>query len=235
MKMKRTSILGLAVAAAIATVGLTGASAQAASDAKTLDVPEEHRAMGTVYYVMPGKPGDNADQIRFSNEPPKSTDPVDTFTGYSNSVIGYVVLGSGGTADIVAGEFRLPVDSLDSGIPLRNKHTRSKKWLFAKKHPNIIFKLSGVSGIKSVSGGTGDSYEGTIAGEMTIKGGTSEMSVPAKITLVSGTARGDLLRIQATYSVSLSDFGVKNGIVGKKVANEIQLEQYLVLSTTRPE
>lgn len=235
MKMKRTSILGLAAVAAIAAVGLTGASALAASDAKTIDVPEAHRAMGTVYYVMPGKPGDNADQIRFSNEPPKSKDPKDTFTGYSNSVIGYVVLGSGGTADIVAGEFHLPVASLDSGIPLRNKHTRSKKWLYAKKHPTIIFKLSSVSGIESVSGGTGDSYEGMITGEMTIKGGTSEMTVPAKITLISGTSRGDLLRIQATYAVTLSDFGVKNGIVGKKVADQIQLEQYLVLSTTKPE
>lgn len=235
MNMKRTSILGFAAAASIIAVGLTSASALAADDAKTIEVPQEYSALGTVYYVLPGKPGNNEDQIRFSNEPPKSKDPKDTFTGYSNSVIGYVVLGSGGTADIVAGEFHLPVSSLDSGIPLRNKHTRSKKWLNAKKHPNIIFKLSSVSDIQSVSGGTGDTYEGTISGEMTIKGGTSEMSVPAKITLITGTPRGDLLRIQATYVVSLSDFGVKNGIVGKKVANEIQLEQYLVLSTTKPE
>ena len=35
-------------------------------------------------------------------------------------------------------------------------------------------------------------------------------------------AKGDLMAIRSKFSVMLSDYGVKNGIVGKKVAEEIQ-------------
>jgi hypothetical protein len=60
----------------------------------------------------------------------------------------------------------------------------------------------------------------------------------AKVSLLKASERtasiapGDLMFIQCSYEVRLSDFGIANADVPDKVADTIKLEQMLRLSTT---
>ncbi|RMD61034.1 MAG: YceI family protein [Planctomycetota bacterium] len=223
-------------AAAALTASLAFASTTTAQPSNVLEPPAEVAAKGTVFYVVPGKPGENIDQTRFTNTPPKSKKKVDFFTGFTNAIIGYAVSESEGEpAKLVAGEFHLPVKSLDTGIKGRNRHLQQKNWLWAKKHPEIVFTIKRTENIRPKSGAAGGkAFDATIVGDMTIRGQTKEMAIPAEIAIIDGGDKGQLMRIRATYSVKLSDFGVKNGIIGKRVADDIAIEQYLVLSTKKP-
>lgn len=231
---------GSILIAAVLGLGLaTSSRAQAETprrtdNGKTLVVPAEQAAKGTVYYVVPGKPGANADQTRFTNTPPnkKHAKSIAAFTGFSNATVGYVVASSGDPQRLVAGEFILPVDSLDTGIRLRNKHLGKKLWLDKESHPDIHFSLKGVRGLKPADSGAGaDSSTGVIFGQMTIHGVTKDFSFPATISV---RPADNLIAIRTHYAVPLADFDVSNGIIGNKVANKIVVEQFLILSTEKP-
>lgn len=244
--MKTTPIaipaaLCLLAAASAAPLG-AGAEPRLDAGGKTLVVPDGLAAKGVVYYVVPGKPGADADQTRFTNNPPSKKAPrMATFTGQSNAAVGYVVASTGDPATLLSGEFLLPASSLDTGIKRRNKHLSQEQWLSIERHPNIVFSLQGVRSLtadKSQSSFT--TYKGEIFGDMTVKGVTRSFAFPASITVMPQSDRtravapGDLLAIRAAYTIKLSDFGVDNGIIGKQVADNIAIEQFLVLSTHKP-
>jgi len=243
-RMARSAAL-FVIGAAVLGAGAANAWAadpQPTDDGKTLVVPAADASKGTVYYVVPGKPGAKSDQTRFTNTPPSDKAPkLAWFTGLSNGAIGYVVASTDESQNLVAGEFLLPVKSLDTGIKTRNRHLSQKSWLDFKHFSKIVFSLHGVRNVKEQSSKAGaKTYSGEIFGDMTIKGVTKEFSFPATITFMPESdatramAKGDLLAIRAQYSVSLSDFGVSNGIIGDKVANDITLEQFLIFSTEKP-
>lgn len=220
-----------AFAAIIAATAIATTSAAGVANAQSVNIPAEVAAKGIGYYVVPGKPGANIDQTRFTNRPPKSKKKIDSFTGFTNSITGYAVVDSSGEpANLVAGEFHLPVKSLDTGVKGRNKHLTQRLWLNAKKFPVILFKIKSTRNITL----TGDNtYKAELVGDITMHGVTKEMVLPVEIAALTAGDKGDLLRIRANYAVTLSDFGVKNGIIGKKVAKNIMLEQYIVLSTKK--
>ena len=244
---RNTRLFALAALSSIALLGAhvaPAAAAEKAEDGKSLVVPDEHASLGRVFHVVPGKPGANRDQIRFTNVPPKSKDKTDHFTGFTNSVIGYIVAPSesgDGAIEFAAGEFVLPVESLDTGIALRDRHIKQKKWLWDSKHPEIAFSLTAVENV-SLEESTGETttYSATLRGVMTIRGESQEIAIDARISHMPESAQtraiapGDLIAIRAQYKIVLSEFGVKNGIIGKKVADTITLEEFLVLSSEAP-
>ena len=238
LRFARTALTPLLAGGAVALLGAAAHAQndwpQRSDDGKTLVVPADQAAKGTVYYAIPGKPVPNADQTRFTNTPPnsKKAKPVDSFTGFSNEIVGYVVTSTGDPQNIIAGEFLLPVDSLDTGIKLRNKHLGTKQWLYKKKNPEIRFSLQGVRDLTSNGSRNGaDTYTGEIFGRLTLRGETRDFSFPATIAV---RPQNGMIAIRTQYPVTLKDFGVDNGIIGKKVAEQIHVEQFLILSTNKP-
>lgn len=238
-----SALLAFGVAAAAAAAALAPPPTPGRSErksepeqSKTLEIPAEQAAMGAALYLVPGKPGENVDQTRFTNTPPNSKREVDHFTGSTNAIIGYAIVESmGDPANLVAGEFRLPVDSLDTGIRGRNRHLQSGDFLDAKRFPDIIFKIKSARDIKTKSeSDRGNVYEANLVGDMTMHGVTKEVTIPIEVAAINAGDRGQMVRIRAKYDVALSDFGMSNGVIGKRVANHIALEQYLVLSPTKP-
>ncbi len=205
---------------------------------QTLVVPDAQAAAGKVYFVLPGKDG----QITFTSDA-----PFEHIKGTSNRVIGYAIaptdLSKAGA--LVGGQFVLPVASLNTGIPMRDEHLQSDRWLGAGSNPDIVFTLKEVkdaSIAKEEAGFT--TWAVTLVGDMTIKGVTKPMTVPARITSMpesektAARAKGDLMAIRCEYTVNLSDFGVAVGdpaMASGKVADEIQLDTFLLLSTVSPE
>ena len=83
-----------------------------------------------------------------------------------------------------------------------------------------------------------------VIGDMTIKGVTREMSIPATVTRMPESDKtkvrfpGDLLAVRCSYPIVLSGFGIgvdDPGIEAGKVASDLVLETRLFLSTASPE
>lgn len=209
--------------------------AEAAEGGKSLVVPDAQKSLGTVYHALP----DRDVQVSFDSKA-----PAENIEGNSSGVIGFAVAGKDDNpAALQAGEWRLPVKSLKTGISMRDNHLQGEMWLNAAKNPAIVFQLKEVADIKpGKSEGDIASYTATLKGDMTINGVTREVSYPdSTITFRKASAqtekvaKGDLLSIRAKYEVALADYGVSNNVVGHKVAETIKIDTNLVMSTVKPE
>lgn len=228
--------LGVLTAAGAFLLATNSALGDAAATERGFElvIPEAHASLGTVFHALKGRDA----QVTFTSDA-----PLEYIKGTSSAVIGYAVAGEGG--ELLAGEFHLPVESLDTGIPMRNQHLQSARWLNAGEHPNVVFQIAQTTGVTLAKASeTFTTYDVTLVGDMTINGVTREMSIPATVTRMPESeatkARfpGDLLAIRCSYPIDLSDFGVgveDSAITAGKVANDLILETRIFCSTTSPE
>ena len=94
----------------------------------------------------------------------------------------------------VSGNFRVPLDSLETGIAMRDRHMK-EKYLETAKFPNADFELSPCA--------LGET-ETKCDGKLTLHGVTKPVSVRVK-----GSPAGDKrMKIDAGFSVKLSEFGI---------------------------
>lgn len=201
-------------------------------------VPPDLKAKGKVYHALPGRER----QVRFVSDA-----PFEKINGHSNAVVGYAVAGPDDNPSMLAGgEWRLPVASLRTGNTSRDEHLRDAEWLDAAKFPDITFKLKSIKDARSLDEDKNPvirAYAATLVGDMTIHGVTKEMSIPATMRWRSASdatarlAAGDFLVLSCSYAVRLSDFGVRHDVIAvkKKVAEVIQIETQLLLTTVPPE
>lgn len=162
-----------------------------------------------------------------------STTPLEDITGISNAVKGKVTFN---VADVksLKGSISIPVASLKTGIDLRDEHLRSDNWLDAETYPEITFMIKKVADIKV----TADSkLEAKVTGDFTAHGVTKEVVANVSMTYLDESeqtkqrAPGDLLGVQATFNIVLSDYGVENMIVGQKVSENIEISINIVGSS----
>lgn len=195
-------------------------------------IPESVAARGTAYHTITGKQA----QVTFTSDA-----PLQDIVGKSNAVVGWAIAGpADAPAALAAGRWLLPIASLATGIPLRDEHLAGDHWLDAAKHPCIEFNLEKVESIEQIKSGSDFStWSCTLNGTLSMHGTTRPLKVEkAKVSLLKASERtasiapGDLMFIQCSYEVRLSDFGIANADVPDKVADTIKLEQMLRLSTT---
>lgn len=201
-------------------------------------IPPELKAKGKVYHALPGRER----QVRFVSDA-----PFEKINGHSNGVTGFAVAGpADDPAKLQGGEWRLPVASLHTGNTTRDEHMRDAEWLDAAKFPEITFRLKSVTDVRSLDEDKNPvirAYAGTLVGDMTIHGVSKEMAIPATMRWRAASdatakiAAGDFLVVSCSYSVRLSDFGVRHDVVTvkKKVAEVIQVETQLLLTSVAPE
>src|SRR5690606_37734051 len=86
-------------------------------------------------------------------------------------------------------------------------------------------------------------YDATLLGDMTVRGTTRQMRIPARLTFMPESDRtrarapGDLLAIRAQYPIKLSDFDIAVGdkaIESGMVADEMTIDTFLLLTTFDP-
>lgn len=164
-----------------------------------------------------------------------STTPLEDVTGISNAVSGKVTFD---VSDIktLKGSISIPVASLDTGIELRNEHLVSANWMDAESYPNITFNIKSVSDVKVEAD---NKLSAKVIGDFTAHGVTKEVVASATITYLVESeqtkqrAPGDLLGVQASFNVTLSDYDIENMIIGQKVAEEIQITINMVGSNAK--
>lgn len=207
----------------------------------TLVVPEAHAALGVVYFVETGGPDV---QVTFISDA-----PVERVVGTSSAVVGYAVVAedpASAAGPLLAGAFRLPVASFETGIPLRNEHLRSSRWMDAGAHPDVHFVLSAFEGAtlaKQDDEKGFSTWDGNLVGALTIKGKTNEVSIPARVSLIDlgdnemVRGGGKKLAIRCQYTVNLSDFEVAAGemIIGTRMNDAIRIDQFLLMNPNNPD
>ncbi len=199
----------------------------------TLVVPDSHKSLGRVYYVRyPAHSG----QVTFMSDA-----PIERIVGTCDKIVGYAVaeIADGvPTGSILAGGFRLPVRSFDSGIEMRNGHMMQPGFLDAASFPEITFEVTGSRDVAEVERGDDfTTYSLTMTGNMTIRDVTIPMAVPATVTLMPASdttrnaGRGDVMALRSAYTVKRTDFGVGADFVNPELTDDIALDQMIILTT----
>lgn len=160
-----------------------------------------------------------------------STTPLEDITGMSSDVWGTVSFDIDDVENTLKGEVLISTASLKSGIDLRDEHIRGADWLDAEQFPNISFNIKEVTGIEKIED---NKIKVKVLGEFTAHGITRQ--VESKVTLVyleenemtKMRAPGDLLGVRANFNINLADYGVEHMALGKKVADEIEINVNIV-------
>jgi len=145
----------------------------------------------------------------------ESETDFETILGSTREIRGTAVVDvEGGIAQTT---LEVPVESLRTGIDLRDKHLRSEMWLDAKKYPTISFSSTTARKI--------DDTHWEISGTFSMHGKSRELSttvevrpIPADVAKKAGLGKGDWIRITVPFEVKLSDFGV---VIPKKPAQRV--------------
>jgi len=164
-----------------------------------------------------------------------STTPLEDVTGISNAVSGKVTFD---VSDIntLTGSISIPVASLDTGIELRNEHLASPNWMDAESYPDISFKIKGVSDVKVEAD---NKMSAKVTGDFTAHGVTKEVLADVTMTYLVESeqtkerAPGDLLGVQASFNIALSDYDIENMLIGQKVAEEVKIDISMVGSNAK--
>jgi polyisoprenoid-binding protein YceI len=155
-----------------------------------------------------------------------SSAPLEDITGMSTDVWGNVSFDVADIVNTLEGEVKISTASLKSGIDLRDEHIRSDNWLNAEKYPEITFNIKDVKDVNEIDA---NKIKATVTGEFTVHGVTKDITSEVELTYLEESEftkirlPGDLLGVKAKFNIKLSDFGVQNMALGKRVADEIEI------------
>ena len=101
------------------------------------------------------------------------------------------------TAEVV-----IDAASVETGMPMRDKHLRSADFFEAEKYPHLTYRVSGVHRLGP------DRFR--VDGDLTIRDVTKPVSLEAEISdLMVDSKRGTRLGISATGSIDRTAFGLR--------------------------
>jgi len=164
-----------------------------------------------------------------------STTPFEDFTGLTNDIKGTATFN---VADIstLKGSFVVTVASMKTGIDLRDKDMKSEEWLDAEEYPEITFVIKKVSDIKTIED---NKLRVKVIGDFSLHDVTKEVTADATLTYLDenektkAVAPGDLLGVEAKFSIILSNYDVDNIVLGRKVSDKIDITVNIVGSSSK--
>lgn len=159
-----------------------------------------------------------------------STTPLEDINGLTKEIGGKV------TFDVndfktLKGEIKLPVASLRTGIRQMEKDLRSSSWLNEEKYPQILFKIKSVTDIQKLGH---NKLKAKVIGDFTVHGVTNEETAEVTVTYLKESEKtkermpGDLLGVEADFSIVLKNYGVKHMLMGQRVADKIEIKANLI-------
>ena len=167
----------------------------------------------------------------------KTDAPLESINGTASGISGTVSFDPGNPAAI-KGRIVVAAKSLHVPNPTMKEHLQGDGWLDVAKHPEITFEVVSTKNAKT----EGNVTTLEVTGNMTIKGVTKSLTVPAKVTYLKDKLKarggsnkeGDLLVLRASFPIKRSDFGINASKFEEKVSNEIELTFSLAGMAPRP-
>lgn len=156
---------------------------------------------------------------------------VEDILGTTRSVSGNVSLDPSGSGSFLV---EVPVDSLRTGIDMRDEHLRSEMWLDAARHPKLRFEGTKLRKLDEKR------YEAT--GTFTMHGVAKPLTVtldvqkiPSDRATKAGLAPGDWVRVRGEFPVKLSAHGVKIPDMTAAKVSDTWTVKVSLFGTTNPE
>lgn len=126
---------------------------------------------------------------------------------------------NGNTLDNAELSFNVDVNSINTGVEMRDKHLKSADFFDAEKFPLMTFKTSSVVKDKN------NTY--VFKGKLTIKDVTKEISVPVTFGGVTKNQQGkEVMGFQAEFKVNRLDYNIKYDPTGAGVAKDVDVNLY---------
>lgn len=155
-----------------------------------------------------------------------STTELDEVNGTSNDVNGKISFDLNNLPSTLQGQISISTASLSTGIEKRDKDLMEPKWLDAEKFPVISFTIKKVNSIKKLAD---NKLLLNVTGDFFLHGVKKE--IPVDVTLkylkegpiTHKRGAGDLLGVVSKFQIQLSNYGVKNLILGTRVADKIDI------------
>jgi polyisoprenoid-binding protein YceI len=177
---------------------------------------------GTKSITLNNKVG--ANQAQFSSKA-----PLENIDGGTAVVSGTFALDLG-NLEATTGKVFVAINTMQTGIALRDRHLQEKDWLDSESNPNITFDIKKLSSVQIVSSAGGKGVaKANAEGVFTLHGVGKAITVPIEITYIE-KAPNDLVMIKVgDFPVSLKEHGVvgRKGIVGSKVSETITIKAML--------
>lgn len=161
----------------------------------------------------------------------QSVTALDEVDGQSDEISGTISFNVSDVKNTLQGEVSFPTASLQTGIKMRDKDLKEPKWLDAERYPTISFKVAKVLSLKQVAK---NKLDLKILGNFSLHGATNEIPVDLTMTYLDESPEteargpGDLLGVTAKFQITLSKYGVQNMILGKRVADTIDIDANIV-------
>jgi hypothetical protein len=205
---------------------------------QTLVVPADELKLGEVYYVTPGEDT----QVTCTSDA-----LLQRVVATSSRAVGYFVTPFDTDENhppILAGALRIPVASLKTGWRQYDELLRGAELFAAAEYPEVTFCISRTRDSKLVSDEKRrQTFNLSIAGELTVKQKTLEIEAPCEVKLIPFTWQtmlrnvGELLILRTKLDLPLADLGLQKPMpqYRDRVADTIHVEIFLVGNTMSPE
>lgn len=182
----------------------------------TLGWTAQSQAQATTFQIR----NDGGSRAQFESDA-----PLETITGVSSHVTGELRVDPNQLSG-ARGTIRVRVDSIRTGVTLRDEHLRGSNWLDAERFENAEFTLTGVEGASRLTPNADSPQRLTLIGRFTLHGRTRNVRARARVRFMPNVdqarLKGDVIRGRAQFTVRLSDYGVSIPLlVRAKVSNEI--------------
>jgi polyisoprenoid-binding protein YceI len=153
--------------------------------------------------------GDEKNVVQFVSEA-----TMEKIVGKTSNITGEVDFNLDNLAESGSATFTVNLETIDTGISLRNQHMRENH-LHTDKFPEAKFKLKSLSDLSETKLlADGNAVKAIAQGEFTIHGVSKEYSIPIELRLLSssessksrlGGSSGNLLYVTANWTVALAD------------------------------
>jgi polyisoprenoid-binding protein YceI len=155
-----------------------------------------------------------------------STTPLEDVRGLTTEINGSVTFDINNIASSLKGKIIIPVSSLKTGISKRDKDLRGSGWLDEDQYPDISFSIDKVNKIQNLAD---NKLEADISGNFMVHGVSKQIT--ADVTMIyldeneqtRQRAPGDLLGVTSEFTIRLSDYGIDNIVLGRRVSDIIDI------------
>lgn len=119
-------------------------------------------------------------------------------------------------------DFGVDVNSINTGVDMRDKHLKSADFFDVDKYPGMSFHSTSITKDKN------NSY--TLKGTLKIKETVKEISVPVTFGGVTKNQQGkEVMGFQTKFTVNRLDYGIKYDPTGAGVAKDVEVSLYFEL------
>lgn len=148
--------------------------------------------------------------------------PAEKIVGTASEIEGSVSWNLS-SLEATSGSFQFPVESMQSGNRLRDRHLKGRDWLNARANPNVIYQIERLEILERTERDGQLHLEVKIHGRVTINGVEAANESRAQVAIIPESRR---VRIQPQIEVSLRDHEVsgRRGAIGDTVGESIQIE-----------